>query len=72
MGLLQAYHRVARENTPDARLEFGYWELRCRLVATRRTVEQINLFAEAFAKSGDRKVAEDTLLEQFRRDLGIV
>lgn len=45
IGLLEAYHRVARENSPESRLNFGYWELRCRLVASEKVVFAIREFA---------------------------
>jgi hypothetical protein len=69
IGLLEAYHRVARENSPESRLNFGYWELRCRLVASESVSKTIEDFATTFPGGGDRKVAEETLLLVMRRDL---
>ncbi|MEM7440652.1 MAG: hypothetical protein AAF393_13715 [Pseudomonadota bacterium] len=71
VGLLEAYHRVARENSSESRLNFGYWELRCRLVASKETLQFVHDFAETFPSGGDRKKAEDQLLDAMRRDLGV-
>lgn len=70
-GLLDAYHRVARENSPESRLNFGYWELRCKLVASEKVVTAIQNFASAFPGGEDRKKAEELLLEVMRTDLDI-
>ena len=68
-GLLDAYHRVARENSPESRLNFGYWELRCKLVASEKVVLAIQDFARAFPGGGDRQLAEERLLGAMRADL---
>lgn len=70
-GLLDAYHGVARENSPESRLNFGYWELRCKLVASEKVVRAIQDFASAFPGGEDRKKAEELLLEVMRTDLDI-
>ena len=69
VGLLDAYHRVARENTPEARLNFGYWVLRCRLVASQSVQSEIEKFSDAFPGGGDLKTAEERLLLSMRHDL---
>jgi hypothetical protein len=69
VGLLDAYHRVARENSPESRLNFGYWELRCRLVASDTVRKEIENFANTFPSGGDRKLAEELLLAAMRKDL---
>ena len=68
-GPLEAYLQVARENSPESRLNFGYWELRCRLVASESVSKAIEDFAATFRGGGDRKVAEDALLRAMRNDL---
>lgn len=71
VGVLEAYHRVARENSSESRLNFGYWELRSRLVASTETLKILDEFAETLPASGDRKAAEDKLLISMRNDLGV-
>ena len=72
VGLLEAYHRVARENSPESRLNFGYWKLRCRLVASPDALALLHEFAETPSNRADRTIAEDKLLGAMRKDLGLM
>jgi hypothetical protein len=68
-GLLDAYRQAAIENTPDSRTNFGYWELRCRLVASERVARAIRAFATTEPAGSDRNTTQDELINAMRNDL---
>ena len=70
-GLLDAYRQAAIENTPVSRKNFGYWELRCRLVASERVAIAIRAFATTEPSSSDRNIAQDELIAAMRTDLAL-
>lgn len=70
-GLLDAYRQAATDNTPESRLNFGYWELRCRLVASDRVALAIRTFATTEPSGNDRNTSQDELISAMRTDLEI-
>jgi hypothetical protein len=71
VGLLDAYRKAAIENTPDSRKNFGYWELRCRLVASDRVANAIRVFATTEPAGSDRNKTQDELILAMRNDLDL-
>ncbi|WP_417492831.1 hypothetical protein [Maricaulis sp.] len=71
IGLLQAYHRAAVENSPDAGKEFAYWQMRCELVSPASVRQAIEAIVETNDSREERIVAHDRLKAALREDLGV-
>lgn len=71
VGLLNAYHRAAVEQTEAAAKEFAYWQMRCELVAPGPVRRAITRIVETNENPSERRVAHDELKAQLRRDLGV-
>lgn len=71
IGLLDAYHEAAVENSDRAAKKFAYWQMRCELVgplAVRRAIAKI---VETNDDIDARYHAHDELKSALRSDLGI-
>jgi hypothetical protein len=71
VGLLEAYHRAAVDNTEEAAKNFAFWQMRCDLVApvaVRSAIEQI---IETNDDREARVKAHDKLKAALRTNLGI-
>ena len=71
IGLLEAYHRAAVENTDEASKNFAYWQMRCELVAPQETRDAIEKIVETNEDRVARDAAHINLKKSLRRDLGI-
>lgn len=71
VGLLQAYHRCAMEGTKEAAKEFGYWQMRCELVAPLAVRKSIERIVETNDDQAGRAVAHENLKAVIRADLAI-
>ena len=71
VGLLEAYHRAAVESTEEAAKNFGYWQMRCELVAPAAVRKAIQEIVDTNENRQLRNVAHESLKEALRRDLGI-
>ncbi len=71
VGLLQAYHRAAVENTDAAAKEFAYWHMRCDLVAPLNVRTAIQSIIETNESMTARSRAHEQLQSALRSDLSI-
>lgn len=71
IGLLEAYHRAAVEGTDEAGKNFGYWQMRCELVAPETVRKAIERIVETNADRTGRRKAHEALKSALRADLGI-
>lgn len=71
IGLLEAYHKAAVEGTEEAAKLFGYWQMRCELVAAKPVRLAIEQIVETNDDRKGRDVAHNNLKNEMRIDLGI-
>jgi hypothetical protein len=71
IGLLEAYHRAAVENTDQAAKNFAYWQMRCELVAPEQVRKAIQEIVNTNDNRDQRGVAHENLKRALRKDLGI-
>jgi hypothetical protein len=71
VGLLEAYRQAAVESTHETSTNFGYWQIRCELVAPSDVTSAIKEMIDSSAYSLERGVALERLQKAMRRDLGI-
>ena len=71
IGLLEAYHRAAIEGTDEAAKNFGFWQMRCELVAPRPVRDAIERIVETNDDQNGRFHAHEALKEALRNDLGV-
>jgi hypothetical protein len=71
VGLLEAYHRAAIENTNEAAKNFGYWQMRCDLVAPQEVRKAIQEIINTNENKEARNVAHENLKRALRKDLGV-
>ena len=71
VGLLEAYHKAAVENTDAAAKEFAYWQMRCELVAPETVRNAISQIVKTNNDPAKRYVAHEHLKVVMRDDLGI-
>ncbi|WP_417486418.1 hypothetical protein [Maricaulis sp.] len=72
VGLLEAYHRAAVENSKEAGKEFAYWQMRCELVSPQPVRNAIQAIIETNERRAERQVAHEALKNVLRADLGVV
>ena len=71
IGLLEAYHRAAIENSDEAAKNFAFWQMRCEIVGPPTIRKAI---ADIVATNDDhsgRTIAHENLKKAIRDDLGI-
>lgn len=71
IGLLEAYHRAAVENTDIAAKNFGYWQMRCELVAPEEVRIAIEDIINTNGMKEERDIAHENLKKLLRKDLNI-
>lgn len=71
IGLLEAYHRAAVEKTDEAAKNFGYWQMRCELVAPKEVRDAIQEIVNTNDDREKRNIAHENLKTTLRRDIGI-
>jgi hypothetical protein len=71
VGLLEAYHRAAVENTSQAAKNFGYWQMRCELVAPDEVRRAIQEIINTNDDQQARNIAHENLKKMLRRDMGV-
>lgn len=71
MGLLEAYHRAAVENTIEAAKNFAYWQIRCELIAPSDVIASIQKLVDTTGDLDGRYVAEQEMKAALRRDIGV-
>jgi hypothetical protein len=71
VGLLEAYHRAAVEGTDQAAKNFGYWQMRCELVAPARVRRAIAEIVETNDDPQARAIAHQELKVALRTDLKV-
>ncbi len=69
IGLLEAYHRAAVENTDEAAKNFAYWQMRCELVAPKRVRDAIQTIVDTNDDKAARLEAHEHLKAMLRQDL---
>ncbi|MBI1236352.1 MAG: hypothetical protein GC188_06680 [Alphaproteobacteria bacterium] len=71
IGLLQAYHRAAVENSEEAGKEFAYWQMRCELVSPAKVRNAIQAIVDTNETPKERRIAHEALKGALRDDLGV-
>lgn len=71
IGLLEAYHKAAVEGTDAAAKNFGYWQMRCELVASEKVRNAIEQIVTTNDDKNARHIAHERLKETLRSDLGV-
>jgi len=71
VGLLQAYHKAAVENTDRAAKDFGYWQMRCELISNAKVRKAIQDIVDTNEDIESRHKAHERLKAVIRKDLGI-
>ena len=71
IGLLEAYYKAAVEKTDTAAKEFGYWQMRCELVAPETVRDAVTKIVESNDDPGERYKAHELLKTVMRHDLGV-
>ncbi|MEW6255333.1 MAG: hypothetical protein AB1592_05195 [Pseudomonadota bacterium] len=71
IGLLEAYHRAAVEGTDEAAKAFGYWQMRCELVAPASVRDAISRIVDTNDDRILRSAAHNDLKMAMREDLRI-
>jgi len=71
VGLLQAYHRAAVEDSDDAGKEFAYWQMRCELISNKKVRAAIQGIIDTDGNKPKRYIAHDNLKDVLREDLGV-
>lgn len=71
VGLLEAYHRAAVEQTDEASKNFAYWQVRCDLVGSEAVCAAIRRIAETKEDREGRLKADNDLRLAMRSDLKI-
>ncbi|MDX3884190.1 MAG: hypothetical protein QHC65_07195 [Sphingomonas sp.] len=71
VGLLEAYHRAVMEDTDETSKAFGYWQMRCALIAPQSVRDAIRRIPETNDDQPQRSKALDALEAAIRADLGI-
>jgi len=71
VGLLEAYHRAAVENTDEAAKNFAYWQMRCELVSSENVRDVIQKIVDTNNNKKERFIAHEELKHVLRKDLGI-
>lgn len=71
IGLLEAYHRAAVENTELAAKNFAYWQMRCELVAPAEVRLAISKIVETNDNPEARHIAHENLKNTLRASLEI-
>lgn len=71
VGLLQAYHEAAVENTDKAAKNFAYWQMRVELVSNKKVRKAVQDIVDSNENRNKRLIAHEKLKDAFRTDLGI-
>lgn len=71
IGLLEAYHRAAVEETDEAAKNFAYWQMRCELVAPEPVRKAIDRIIETNEDRTGRTKAHEDLKAALRADFGV-
>lgn len=71
VGLLEALHRAAIENSIEAGKQFAYWQMRCALVSPKSVRQAIKRIPETNDDRVERLKAMDELEAAMRADLHI-
>jgi hypothetical protein len=71
VGLLEAYHRAAVEGTDEASKLFGYWQMRCELVASKAVRDAITRVVDTNDDRPARQKADADMKIAMRADLGV-
>jgi hypothetical protein len=71
VGLLEAYHRAAVEDSDAAAKNFGYWQMRCELVAPADVREAIQEIVNTNDTPSARNVADENLKRVLRKDMKV-
>lgn len=71
VGLLEAYHRAAVEQSDEAGKAFAYWQMRCELVGPPAVRNAISQIVGTNDDRPGREAADRDLREAMRADLGI-
>lgn len=71
IGLLEAYHQAAVAGSDEASKLFGYWQMRCELVASAPVREAIRRVADTNDDRIGRQKADLDMRNAMRADLGI-
>ena len=71
VGLLEAYHKAAVENTDIAAKNFAYWQMRCELVAPKEVRMAIVDIVNTNGMKEERNIAHENLKRLLRKDLNI-
>lgn len=72
IGLLEAYHRAAVEQSDTAAKNFAYWQMRCELVAPKGVREARTRIIETNDDPLGRPIAHAALKDALRADLGVI
>jgi len=71
VGLLEAYHRAAVEKTEEAAKNFGYWQMRCELVAPLEVRKAIQEIVDSNDDLQRREFAHENLKNALRKDMAV-
>ncbi|OUS04493.1 hypothetical protein A9Q96_16285 [Rhodobacterales bacterium 52_120_T64] len=71
IGLLEAYHRAAIEDTDEAGKNFALWQMRCEIVAPMSVREAIAKIIDTNDDRSRRATAHERLKEVMREDLNV-
>ncbi len=71
VGLLEAYHKVAVQNSLEAAKNFAYWQMRCELISNAKVRKSIQNVIDTESGSSERGAALESLKKFIREDLGI-
>ncbi len=71
VGLLQAYHEAAVENSEKAAKHFAYWQMRCELISNAKVRKAIQDIVDTNEDKLKRYDAHERLKQALRKDLGI-
>lgn len=71
IGLLEAYHQAAVENSDAAAKNFAYWQMRCELVGSTQVRDAIRRIVETNDDRSGRQVADHDMKAAMRADLGV-
>ncbi len=71
IGLLEAYHRAAVENSDEAAKNFAFWQMRCEIVGPSNIRKAIAGIVATNDDRSERTIAHENLKNAIRADLGI-
>jgi len=71
IGLLDAYHKAAVENSNVAAKNFAFWQMRCDLVAPKKVRDAIQEIVDTNDDKEKRYIAHEKLKNVLRKDLSV-